>query len=610
MKKLINRVLNNTTITKKILIILLSFVIILTSIAISNLFLSVRQSIILKRLLEIDLLKKEKDIKRLDKDLLISSFKVNLILNYIATNVEYSKIEEISQEINDIISSSEKSLDIFLNSKIYNEKEGKILKNIKELFSLFKQDTITAIDVSSSGDLGVAAIIIYNVNEDYKRISTELNKLLEIIQDEIKSLSKTHSHLNQVKSFIFLFSFAIAVVLTFLVTIFIYRNLKERINSFSSYMYSLSNGDFTTKMKIEGKDEIAIILSLIEELRKSLMNTLLIIKQISNKNLQNMISISEKMDNEEIMTKEITEEIKIINSRIIDQSAIVSEVSSTIEEITRTIESQDIKISSQSTSVSQSSSSIQEMIANIQSITNNLNTNALEFNKLEDLVKIGENNFKQLNENITELHKMAESVLEANNIIKNIASQTNILAMNASIEAAHAGEYGKGFSVVADEIRNLAENSSAQTKSISENINKLRNFINQTLSISTLLGNSFENIVKSVKLVSNMEAEIKHSIEEQASGSSQILEALTNIVQITDEINTGSKEMLNGSKAILDEIIRLVNITENVRDSSSKITDKIEKINEMIGVSSGLVKDGINDSQEMNDKISFFKIEE
>ncbi|HOJ63577.1 MAG TPA: hypothetical protein PLE45_04050, partial [Spirochaetota bacterium] len=207
MKKLINRVLNNTTITKKILIILLSFVIILTSIAISNLFLSVRQSIILKRLLEIDLLKKEKDIKRLDKDLLISSFKVNLILNYIATNVEYSKIEEISQEINDIISSSEKSLDIFLNSKIYNEKEGKILKNIKELFSLFKQDTITAIDVSSSGDLGVAAIIIYNVNEDYKRISTELNKLLEIIQDEIKSLSKTHSHLNQVKSFIFLFSF-------------------------------------------------------------------------------------------------------------------------------------------------------------------------------------------------------------------------------------------------------------------------------------------------------------------------------------------------------------------------------------------------------------------
>ena len=610
MKKLINRVLNNTTITKKILIILLSFVIILTSIAISNLFLSVRQSIILKRLLEIDLLKKEKDIKRLDKDLLISSFKVNLILNYIATNVEYSKIEEISQEINDIISSSEKSLDIFLNSKIYNEKEGKILKNIKELFSLFKQDTITAIDVSSSGDLGVAAIIIYNVNEDYKRISTELNKLLEIIQDEIKSLSKTHSHLNQVKSFIFLFSFAIAVVLTFLVTIFIYRNLKERINSFSSYMYSLSNGDFTTKMKIEGKDEIAIILSLIEELRKSLMNTLLIIKQISNKNLQNMISISEKMDNEEIMTKEITEEIKIINSRIIDQSAIVSEVSSTIEEITRTIESQDIKISSQSTSVSQSSSSIQEMIANIQSITNNLNTNALEFNKLEDLVKIGENNFKQLNENITELHKMAESVLEANNIIKNIASQTNILAMNASIEAAHAGEYGKGFSVVADEIRNLAENSSAQTKSISENINKLRNFINQTLSISTLLGNSFENIVKSVKLVSNMEAEIKHSIEEQASGSSQILEALTNIVQITDEINTGSKEMLNGSKAILDEIIRLVNITENVRDSSSKITDKIEKINEMIGVSSGLVKDGIKDSQEMNDKISFFKIEE
>jgi len=606
------RLLNNITITKKIIIISFLVSIIFGLVVINNIILTNIQNKYLQDFININL-KKEESIKKISDLLILTSYNANLILTYFLSkeNKDHSSnIEKIVLEQPEQLSIIEKELSSY-NLKIFDQKEKEKLEKIKELFVIFKKENIKVIEISRNNIQKKEDFqIILNIHKTYEDIQIKLESLLLSIKKNNEKILKTHFHLNQVKSFIFLFFFAIAVVLTFLVTIFIYRNLKERINSFSSYMYSLSNGDFTTKMKIEGKDEIAIILSLIEELRKSLMNTLLIIKQISNKNLQNMISISEKMDNEEIMTKEITEEIKIINSRIIDQSAIVSEVSSTIEEITRTIESQDIKISSQSTSVSQSSSSIQEMIANIQSITNNLNTNALEFNKLEDLVKIGENNFKQLNENITELHKMAESVLEANNIIKNIASQTNILAMNASIEAAHAGEYGKGFSVVADEIRNLAENSSAQTKSISENINKLRNFINQTLSISTLLGNSFENIVKSVKLVSNMEAEIKHSIEEQASGSSQILEALTNIVQITDEINTGSKEMLNGSKAILDEIIRLVNITENVRDSSSKITDKIEKINEMIGVSSGLVKDGINDSQEMNDKISFFKIEE
>ena len=130
-------------------------------------------------------------------------------------------------------------------------------------------------------------------------------------------------------------------------------------------------------------------------------------------------------------------------------------------------------IESQSAGVSQASVAVEEMIGNISSVNNSMDKMASSFDTLSYNAQTGFTKQQDVNERIKQIESQSQMLLEANIAIANIAEQTNLLAMNAAIEAAHAGEAGKGFSVVADEIRNLSETSSKQSKTIGQQIGKV-----------------------------------------------------------------------------------------------------------------------------------------
>ena len=143
---------------------------------------------------------------------------------------------------------------------------------------------------------------------------------------------------------------------------------------------------------------------------------------------------------------------------------------------------------------------------------------AASFDDLSANAQTGFSKQQDVNDRIKQIENQSEMLHEANLAISSIAEQTNLLAMNAAIEAAHAGEAGKGFSVVADEIRKLSETSSAQSKTIGEQLNSIQESITEVVSASTEASDAFSAVSNKIKETDQIVMQIKAAMEEQNSG--------------------------------------------------------------------------------------------
>ena len=151
--------------------------------------------------------------------------------------------------------------------------------------------------------------------------------------------------------------------------------------------------------------------------------------------------------------------------------------------------------------------------------------------------------------------------------------------MNAAIEAAHAGEAGKGFAVVADEIRKLAENSSVQSKTISDVLKKIKNSIDKITSSTANVLEKFEAIDKNIRTVADQEQNIRNAMEEQGHGSKQILQAIGNLNEISRHVKSESEEMREGSSEVIQEGKNLTNITQEITVGMNEMAGGADQIN-------------------------------
>jgi len=205
------------------------------------------------------------------------------------------------------------------------------------------------------------------------------------------------------------------------------------------------------------------------------------------------------------------------------------------------------QLETQSAAITESSAAIEEMVANTRSVSSTLSKNAENVKELQEAAAVGQSGLNEVATDIKEIARESESLLEINSVMQNIASQTNLLSMNAAIEAAHAGESGRGFAVVADEIRKLAESSSKQSKTISGVLRKIKGSIDKITKSTDSVMNKFEAIDDGVKTVAEQESGIANAMAEQSVGSTQIMQAIAQVNDITGQVKEDAQKMVEAA---------------------------------------------------------------
>ena len=297
-----------------------------------------------------------------------------------------------------------------------------------------------------------------------------------------------------------------------------------------------------------------------------------------------------------------------IGSQVENQANSVSQTVSAVEEIAQNIQSLENMIETQSSGVVEASAAVEEMIVNISSVNNSVGYMAQSFDALIQNTEAGIQRQNDVNQRIRNIEEQSKALQTANKTISDIAGQTNLLAMNAAIEAAHAGEAGKGFSVVADEIRKLSETSSAQSKTIREELLKIEGSINDVVSASQASTDMFVEVSNSITQTQQLVLQIKGAMEEQQEGSKQIGDALKLMNDNTSEVRAASHEMAEGNKSILTEIDQLRNTTGEIRDSMDKISQSAGDIKETSNALSEIANSVESAVGQIGGQIDLFKV--
>ncbi|MBN2617859.1 MAG: Cache 3/Cache 2 fusion domain-containing protein [Spirochaetales bacterium] len=357
---------------------------------------------------------------------------------------------------------------------------------------------------------------------------------------------------NIIQTFLIIASI-LGVIISFIALYFISLGIVNPIGNLSNAIKEISegDGDLTRRVETKRRDETGVMATFLNTFIHKLNIMMKDIKDAAHHTLVARDDLSAASEETAASLNQIGRSVNSINSQIHFLGSNINITKESVDEITININNLNSEIETQNAMVEESTAAITEMISSIDSVSNITTKKQITINNLVKTAKEGEEVIIDTQRSVNVVKDQLQDINELTNIISSIASRTNLLAMNAAIEAAHAGDAGKGFAVVADEIRKLAESSSISSNKIKETIKRVNLSINETSEHSEKTGQSFASIDREI---------------------SEVVHALNEIVNSTQELQAGGQELL-------EAIGSLMNVSGNVKDNSNSIKSSLERVN-------------------------------
>jgi len=403
---------------------------------------------------------------------------------------------------------------------------------------------------------------------------------------------------------------AISVLLSLVLTLLALQQIFSPLNRINSMLKEISKGegDLTRRIPVKTDNEIGELsnyFNLTIEKIKTLVGT---IKYKINGLNHTSFELSVNMGKTSAAVQQISSNLDNMENLMVKQENGALEAGEAVSVIKLNIDSLNKMIEEQTESVNMSSSAIEEMTANIHSVTQTLAENGKNVSVLTEASENGKTGLQTVAQEIREIAHDSEGLLEINSVMNNIASQTNLLSMNAAIEAAHAGEAGRGFAVVADEIRSLAESSSKQSKTTAAMLKKIKASIDNITKSSDEVLARFGAIDSSVKTVSEHEQNILNAMEEQESGGKQILESISRLRDITASVKKGSDDMAESGRTLVKETDQFIKTSQEAVQGMNEILTGVNQIKSSINHVNDMSQENVRSFESLKQETEKFNI--
>ena len=402
----------------------------------------------------------------------------------------------------------------------------------------------------------------------------------------------------------------VVLILLGLVITVISSGFSRVIKVFLDDLLAVSKGDLRVTIRKVNRDEMGELAEGLQHLAANLNENL---REVSGliENLQDTaVQLSRSIDETNTLFDSSDKSIEMSLSAGQDIRSSIASTISSIKDITGSLKTLEGNVNSQTTTIMESVAAIEQLLTNLTSTADLVSQSRKYYTELTDKSGVGEELLNEVIKQIGSIQRQSDDLLETNTIIAGIASQTNLLSMNAAIEAAHAGDAGKGFAVVADEIRKLSEETAHNSGDIDKILRAIVETIEGVARSSESVGKNFVEILELIRSVSRMEKEINSTLQEESMGGKVLLESLNGMKERTVQLQTETKQISDFAETILSETDNLQKNTDNVKKAIDVIHNNNRDVREAIRMVDGLTKENNLKVENVDRRLSFFTLQE